>query len=652
MFAWSTFRARWHLFLGAIVTTAFAVSFTQASLLALVAAATASVPPELPEPTRLALDDGYAAAITVLSMGVGVAFFVSVFVVASTFSFAVAQRRTDFALLRLLGASRGQVQRLLLSESLLLGVVATVLGVPLGVGVAAVQDRMLADFGFVPAGFRTQWRGWAIAVSAGVGIGVAHLSARVAARRASRVLPLESLRGSVATDRVMTAARWVIGSLGIAGATAMVSVASLVGPDAAAALAINTCLVLVLALSAWSPLVIPAFAALVARVSRHGPLSELVSANLRTAVRRTAATAAPITVLCGLVVGVNGTFGTIAEATRHETRLINTSTIVAADAEPISPILADTPGIGCLSESIDVVAHVRAADFDDEPLVDTPIAALAVDPTPYLCTHRIADMRGDLARLSGATIGVDAGLAERMQIDVGDTTTISIAGRSLAAEVVAITSTNYGPLPELWLPIGLVDATVGPATGDHHVQLTTIDDDATSEVLSMLTAAGIDAQSTDEWVGTGATGGRQNRNIQVALVGMATLFALTAIANAVINASADRRDEFAALRLVGLTRRQVIATALWESAATLLTGLLLGVLAATGPILAVHRTVSRTIDAPATAWPWQALGFVTVSSAVLVTLATAITAIAVTHRPVRPGGQVSRVAPGPATRET
>lgn len=628
--AWSTFRARWPLFIGAIATTAFAVAVTQASLLALVAAATADVASSLPEPARLALDNWYSAAVTLLSLVVGVAFFVSIFVVASTWSFAVAQRRTDFALLRLLGASRRQVRRLMLRESLLLGVVATALGIPLGVGVTALQDHVLTELGFVPEGFRTPWRSWVIAVSAGVGIVVTSLSARVAARRASRIRPLESLRGSPSTDRVMTASRWVIGALGLAGAIAMVSVAPFVGAEAAAALAINTCFVLVVALSAWSPIIIPIVAALVAHLARRGPLADLVGGNLRTAVRRTAATAAPVIVLCGLVVGVSGTFAIIGEATRREALAINTSTIVAASDRAISPVIASAPGVGCWSEEVDAVAHVQAADFDDEPLADTPVAALAIDPVPYLCTHRIDGVRGDLTLLTGATIALDARLAARMRVGLTDMTSIIIAGRPHRVRVVAIVAPTLGVLPELWLPSALI-GDAAPATGDHHAEVVTVDDAATETVLVALASAGIEAGPTSDWVSSSiSTNDRQNRNIQLALVGLAALFTLLAIANAVVNALASRREELATLRLVGLTRSQVIRMALWESAATLVTGVALGLLAASGPILAVRHALSRSIGTTVMAWPWQGVGLVTSISAVLIALSTTFTALAVT----------------------
>ncbi|WP_349362052.1 ABC transporter permease [Streptomyces sp. H27-C3] len=64
----------------------------------------------------------------VLGTAGGVTTFVSVFVVASTFAFAVAVRRREFGLLRTAGATPGQIRRLLLSEAAAVGVLASAVG--------------------------------------------------------------------------------------------------------------------------------------------------------------------------------------------------------------------------------------------------------------------------------------------------------------------------------------------------------------------------------------------------------------------------------------------------------------------------------------------------------------------------------------------
>ena len=97
--------------------------------------------------------DNATAAVAVLGVVLGAATFLAGFIISSTFAFTVSQRRRDLALLRLVGGSRGQVRRLLLGEAVLLGGLGAALGIPAGLGVMAIQSRLLGTLGFVPDGF-------------------------------------------------------------------------------------------------------------------------------------------------------------------------------------------------------------------------------------------------------------------------------------------------------------------------------------------------------------------------------------------------------------------------------------------------------------------------------------------------------------------
>ena len=66
----------------------------------------------------------------------GVALFVGSFVIANSLSITIAQRTREFATLRTLGASRRQVLRSVLVEALVMGVLASVTGLFLGLALA------------------------------------------------------------------------------------------------------------------------------------------------------------------------------------------------------------------------------------------------------------------------------------------------------------------------------------------------------------------------------------------------------------------------------------------------------------------------------------------------------------------------------------
>src|SRR5699024_5223639 len=122
------------------------------------------------------------------------ALILTIVIVSSTFAFTVSQRRKELGLLRLVGGSRAQVRRLLLSEAALLGLTCTAVGIPLGLAVMRLQSSMLVSFDFLPPGFRPEWRNWIVAVSVVIGLVVALAGVAVASRRAGRVRPLDAVR--------------------------------------------------------------------------------------------------------------------------------------------------------------------------------------------------------------------------------------------------------------------------------------------------------------------------------------------------------------------------------------------------------------------------------------------------------------------------
>ena len=74
-------------------------------------------------------------------MFAAVALLVGGFLIFNTFTVTVAQRTKEFALLRVLGASRAQVLRSVLIETFAVGLLASILGVLVGIGAGARRWR-------------------------------------------------------------------------------------------------------------------------------------------------------------------------------------------------------------------------------------------------------------------------------------------------------------------------------------------------------------------------------------------------------------------------------------------------------------------------------------------------------------------------------
>ncbi len=124
----------------------------------------------------------------------GIALFVGAFVIANSLSITIAQRTRELATLRTLGASRRQVLRSVLFEALMLGVIASAIGLGLGVALAQGLAALFDALGITlpRAGLPLETR--TILVSLLVGIFVTLVASLRPALRSTRVPPIAAAR--------------------------------------------------------------------------------------------------------------------------------------------------------------------------------------------------------------------------------------------------------------------------------------------------------------------------------------------------------------------------------------------------------------------------------------------------------------------------
>jgi putative ABC transport system permease protein len=139
----------------------------------------------------------FSQALTIFAL---VALLVGSFIIYNTFSIVVAQRKREMALLRAIGASRRQVLTSVIGESLVVGIVASAIGVAGGVLLAAALKAVLAAFGLdIPAsGIVLPTSAIVTGLVAGTFITV--FSAVFPARLAARIPPIAAMR-DVALER-------------------------------------------------------------------------------------------------------------------------------------------------------------------------------------------------------------------------------------------------------------------------------------------------------------------------------------------------------------------------------------------------------------------------------------------------------------------
>ena len=142
-----------------------------------------------------------------------ISLFVGAFTIFNTFSIIVGQRTRELALLRIVGASRRQVFRSVLLEAAILGLVASLIGLGLGVLAALGLEALLKGFGItLPSGplvFETR----TVVAAIVVGLGVTVISAISPARRAVRIPPVAALVDYRGEEGESSRRRIVIGTI-------------------------------------------------------------------------------------------------------------------------------------------------------------------------------------------------------------------------------------------------------------------------------------------------------------------------------------------------------------------------------------------------------------------------------------------------------
>ncbi len=235
----------------------------------------------------------------------GVALFVSIFIIANTFAIVLGQRTKELALLRAIGASPTQVRRSTMTEALIVGLVASGLGIlgglGLNYGLRAMFDLLGASLPDSPLILAPR----TIAVAFAVGVGVTLLSAFGPARKASSVAPIAAMQDSVDAPRASDTRRNLTGALVMAAGVAVGTFGlfgDISGTASRIALLGGGAVLTFVGLSFASPAVAhPLISAVGLPLRTLGTAGSLSTQNAGRNPRRTASTAASLMVGLALV---------------------------------------------------------------------------------------------------------------------------------------------------------------------------------------------------------------------------------------------------------------------------------------------------------------------------------------------------------------
>ncbi|WP_137988592.1 ABC transporter permease [Streptomyces vilmorinianum] len=534
-----------------------------------------------PEPERDA--EALVALNSLLGTAGGVTTFVSVFVVASTFAFAVALRRREFGLLRTAGTTPGQVRRMLLAEAAGVGVLASAAGCALGAWGAPWLARVLVDGDLAPDWFAIGAAGRPLHAAFWTGVSVALAGAVAASRRAGKVGPTAALREADVDTDVLPLGRALLGGgLLVAGVGLLVWTGV---TEPSQLLKRKTYTTLPMLLITGVALLAPLLVRPVARAVRlPGATGTLVRENSAAAVRRTAAVAAPVLVTVALAGSLLGSATTVTSAKAAEAREQTRAEWVVSGEDLRLPV----PAVAGASATGATSVFVRDGA---EALVKYGARAVA-DPAAFADLARLPVVAGDVRDLDDRSIVVNEEWERRT---VGDAVEVWLADGSgpVKLRVVAV------------LALGTGDN--GPYVTRANAPGATVDriEAAAGTAPEALAAAGGTVRTVEQWAAAShpATS-RQTRLGLLLVLGIALVYTVIALGNTLLMATSVRGGELASLRLAGATRAQILRVVTGEAGLAVAIGAVLG-LAVTAVVLAGAGAALAALSAPvALSVPW------------------------------------------------
>jgi putative ABC transport system permease protein len=550
----------------------------------------------------------------------GIALVVATFSIYNTFSILVAQRTRESALLRALGASRRQVLGSTVVEALVVGVLASAIGVAAGVGLAAGLSALSESAGFAVAGTALVVETSALVLSAVVGVLVTLVASAAPAVKASRVAPLAALR-DVAIDR--SGASWVRGVLGVvvAGAGVAATVGGTAGDGSLPMTGLGALLVVV-GFVLLGPVVARPVAGAVGGplILRRGMSGTLARRNAMRNPRRTAGTASALMVGVAVVTLFTVVAASVRQSIDDTVSQQFAGDLVIAQTDFSGAGLAPElePAVGGIPE-VDVATGLGLA-----PMVvngDDTVASV-IDPASF---GRVLDLdvsQGSIDDLGDREVALFADYASDNGIAMGDPVPVSYSDGARDKLTVGAIFDNDELVDSVVLPksayephaatrvsnvVLLIDLADGVSTADGEA--------AIQPVADRFGAP--DVQDRQEYVDSVAGQIDQMLTIIYVLLVMAIVIALMGIANTLSLSIHERTRELGLLRAVGQSRRQLRRMVRGEALVVALFGTVGGLGLGTFLGWAMVKTIEAAEGLGAFAIPAGQLGVVVALGAIV-----------------------------------
>lgn len=502
------------------------------------------------------------ARVKLISMGGalgGTSLLVAILVVVGTFALSIQQRQREIALLRAIAATPRQIRKMIGREALLVSLAAGALGAAAGPLLAFWLRTKFVDLGAMPRNLDLVLSPFPMFAGVLATIAAAWTAARISARRLTRIRPVEALGDADLQPPRLGVVRILAGLATLGGAVTLTLVLSVLSTEAASSpVTMLTAIVWVVAVAILGPFIARAAVWLLSLPLRgsRGP-GHLASANLRTGAARLAAVITPLSLMVALTSTILFVQTTMGNAANEQSGTGTLATQVLGPKVPHTAVeeARKVPGVTAATEVLHTTLRVGLTNH----------RAQGVTPQGLAKTMDLGVRSGSLARLGLRTVAV----SRTMNKKVGDTLSLTLGdGTPATLQVIAVYSRGLG---------------FGDLTLSHDLLSGHVDDSRADSVLvagtarrAALAAAlrgypGIAVQDR-----TSVAIDKTNAEANYVAMGLIIAFTAIAVVNTLAMATADRAREFALLRLVGTTRRQVMRMLRWETLVVATTALTIG----------------------------------------------------------------------------
>ncbi|MBI5104317.1 MAG: ABC transporter permease, partial [Solirubrobacterales bacterium] len=550
---------------------------------------------------------------TALLAFAGISLFVGAFIIFNTFSITVQQRTREFGLLRTLGAKRRQVLQSVLGEGIVLGVLGSIVGLGLGVLVAAGLKALFKAVGFdVPAnGSVIATR--TVVVSLLVGTLVTLVATLSPALRATRVPPIAALqegwqrearhsRFATPLAALLTVAGLVLMALGLFGSMDANAALSAVGFGALATF---------LGVALLSPRLVGPIASAVGRPMEavRGITGRLARENSVRQPGRTAVTAGALMVGVALV-----TFASVFAAGAKTTidKAIDNGSRAQAVVQNANGWGSFSPQATKEVSQVAGVDRVAAVRFGESRYDGEDKGVTGVDPQTFSSLYHSGWDEGSdatMRSLGDGEVIVQQGFAEDKGLKVGQTITVETGlAKKVPLKIIGILDDKGGLTSAMTVTNDVLAKDFG-FRKDGFVLVGFDGSRPEKTVLADMTKVLDDrfpeaeALTNQEFKDQQAGQINQTLGLIYALLALAIIVSLFGIVNTLVLSISERTRELGMLRAIGMSRRQVRRVIRYEAVIVATIGGVIGLVV--GVVLSV--LVTQAIDGSSLSIPVASL---------------------------------------------